>query len=145
MFSRASVKVLDRYVKSINLDLGDFKKLRLMYIFNKFIIFIITNIQRKIKCAPSKLNQAISKCLWHCLLFWNNVAVFFMSNAIVSSRNHKSQNVSDNVKEVPQSHTTDRQMAPRGRAKEWEQRHETQNTTKVKQPALSSKTRWLRN
>ena len=65
-----------------------------------------------------------------CLLFLNNVVVFFMINALVSSRNRKSQNVSEYVKEMPQSHTTDRNMAPQGRAKEQEQRHETQNTTK---------------
>ena len=35
-----------------------------------------------------------------------------------------------------QSHTTDQPLALRGRVKERYQRHEIQNTTKVKQPAL---------
>ena len=42
---------------------------------------------------------------------------------------------------MPQSHIIDQPMAPRGRVKERQQRHDTRNTTKVKQSALSSPTR----
>ena len=37
---------------------------------------------------------------------------------------------------MPQSHTTDLLIAPRGRVKYRQQRHDIQNTTKVKQPGL---------
>ena len=43
----------------------------------------------------------------------------------------------DYGQKMPQSHTTDQLMAPRGRVKERYQRHDIQITTKEKQPALS--------
>ena len=42
---------------------------------------------------------------------------------------------------MPESHTTDQPIVPRGRVKEQQLRHDIENTTKVKQPTLSSPAR----
>ena len=45
-----------------------------------------------------------------------------------------TKKVSEYVQEMTRSHTTNQPMAPRGRDKERQQRHDIQNTTKVKRP-----------
>ena len=55
---------------------------------------------------------------------------------IISLRAHFSQKiVSEYDKEIPQSQTADRPMAPRGRATQ--QSRDTRKTNQAKQPALS--------
>ena len=56
-----------------------------------------------------------------------------------------NKNMFKKVSEHDQAHTTEQPMAPLGRAKEWQQRHEIQNTTKVKQPDPGYKTFFILN
>ena len=46
---------------------------------------------------------------------------------------------------MSQLHTTKQYMVTYGKVKEWLERHDIENTTKVKQPALASLARWLQN
>ena len=71
-------------------------------------------------------------------------------DTIELSKMHRYLGLEDNVwhqdvrvfdQKMPESHTADQPMTPRGRAKERYRWHDIQKTTKVKPPALSSETR----